>query len=349
MRIKKILVIICLMFFSTTLYGCYDYSEIENESFVYSLGIDKVNDSYQISAETLNMNDFGTDISAKPKIVLSKGDTLFKAMDNLNNSFYENLNLSHCELIIIGEDMSKSGINDVLNLVFEKNKLRFNTLLSTTVSGSANELMNKNKSDSLSSNEILTTLKDNDVFNKNCRIYNVINTIKNNKPLILPAINYNEQENNKNFNIEKISVFKDGMLDFMINKEDMTIYSFLTNHKGIYQLHLNNGLNVKTQLKKTSLNIKNDTLIINMDFKGYLEDNQVKEENNKIQSKIEEQIQGITKEFLNNLDNKYAYSLLENCDNNVYFNIQNKLTKKKLQDYKQKINVKVTLEDNMEG
>lgn len=306
MNKRKILSLLFLILIMPLMSSCYDYSEIEREILIFTLGVDKTKTGYEVSAETIDASDYGGQLSVKPEIITSTGNSIFDAISKLDGKFNNKVNLSHCELIIIGEDYAKSdGINDILNLVFEKNNLRFNTILTTTYKSSAKDILNsKSHTETFHGFEIIEQLSKNKLFTNNSRAYRVINTIENKgKEAILPVIKNTEEGEKKNFYANKIAVLKKDKLIGYIEEKDVNFYSFLMNEKNSIQLNLkknNNTINTKITLNNTKEKIENNTLNINMDVNAYIESIENK---NITEKEIENEIKkNITKELISLID-----------------------------------------------
>ncbi len=112
---KKITLFVLIISLCFTLCGCFDYEEIKKLTMVSGIGIDYKNDEFVITAEIATMLQEGEQVrdSAKPKIIKSKGDTLYSALQSLNAENGGALFLKGCTLCIIGFDVAKKDIQKI--------------------------------------------------------------------------------------------------------------------------------------------------------------------------------------------------------------------------------------------
>ena len=312
---NKIISIILLLLCLITLTSCYDYAELEREVLIFSLGIDKNNDDYEISVETLSSNDEGGQVTIKPKIISSRGHSIYEALSKLDGKFNNKVNLSHCTLIIIGDDYAKQeGIKDVLNLVFEENNLRFNTILTTTQNATAKDiLLFSEKEQIFHGFEIMEQISKNNLFNDNARAYKIINYIQNKGvEVTLPVVEIAKDNNDKNFYSDKIALFDEYNLKGYIENKYTKYYAFLLNKKDSleFKLNINNNIvNSKLTLKDIKDEIKNDELNIDITFNAMIESNDNNVSKKIIKQKLEEEINKEIYSFISNIKNKYKIDI----------------------------------------
>ncbi|MGN8913593.1 Ger(x)C family spore germination protein [Anaerofustis butyriciformans] len=331
---NKIISVIFLIIMLPLLTSCFDYTELEREILIFTIGVDKIKTGYEVSAETLQAEDYGGQLSIKPQVITSTGVSIYEALSKLDGKFNNKVNLSHCGLIIVGEEYAREdGINDILNLVFEENNLRFNTTFTTTYNSTAKEILNSSSENgTFHGFEILEQLSKNKLFNDSARAYKVINAIENQGiELTLPVIKRTNENEKKNFYANKIAVFKSDKLLGYIEDKDVNYYSFLLNKKDSIQLKLNNDdsiVNTKISLNKTKDKIENNKLNIKMDINAYIESN----DNNISQKQIEKELEKqITKEiysFINITQKKFKVDIF-----GYGFNLNNKKIKNNHSDW----------------
>ena len=84
MKSKKIISVMLLIFILPLFCSCYDYSELEREILIFTIGIDKVSDGYEISAETLDASDYGGELNVKPEVITSKAVSYTHLIHSVN-------------------------------------------------------------------------------------------------------------------------------------------------------------------------------------------------------------------------------------------------------------------------
>jgi spore germination protein KC len=147
--IKKIPKIILLLLCMSLLSGCWDNKELNKVAVVMGVGIDKTKDNqYKITAQVIKPSSKGDGGSTSgggseiPTWSLSaKGKTTLDAIHNLNRISPRRLYFAHMQLLIIGEELAKSGVSDVLTWFQRDRDSRSGTLIIMT-KGRAEDLLN---------------------------------------------------------------------------------------------------------------------------------------------------------------------------------------------------------------
>ena len=107
---NKIISVIFLIIMLPLLTSCFDYTELEKEILIFTIGVDKIKTGYEVSAETLQAEDYGGQLSIKPQVITSTGVSIYEALSKLDGKFNNKVNLSHCGLIIVGEEYAHRRI-----------------------------------------------------------------------------------------------------------------------------------------------------------------------------------------------------------------------------------------------
>ena len=115
-RIITILLIISILFMLT---GCYDATGIEELAYVVAIGLD-VNDNNELelsvqiaTSDNKSSGDSSgsTSQSSSSNVSTIKCNTIGTGFSLINNHISKKINLSHCQVIIISEDLAKHGIS----------------------------------------------------------------------------------------------------------------------------------------------------------------------------------------------------------------------------------------------
>ncbi|AOZ92205.1 Ger(x)C family spore germination protein [Paenibacillus crassostreae] len=114
--------------------SCWNSRELNSVSIVSGIGIDKVpdKDEYRITFQVINPTAMATTIGAStgqaPITIFSTNDqTIFGALRKTSKRATRQLFFAHTQLLVIGESMAKSGINDIFDLFERSHELRLNT------------------------------------------------------------------------------------------------------------------------------------------------------------------------------------------------------------------------------
>ncbi len=126
---KKILLVTSLLLaLLITFIEAYDVRNVESLSYVIAIGIDKSNSKDEPLSLTIQIakpdtsEGNGTKIKSEINTVQCNSFNLGLAMLNLAN--VNELNLSHCSVIIISEELAREGIEDFINTVANNIEIR---------------------------------------------------------------------------------------------------------------------------------------------------------------------------------------------------------------------------------
>lgn len=130
MKIKKIIAIICLI---SLLSGCYDYIEPNDLSYVVAIGIDKASDDSlynytlqfarptQISGGSSEEGGSGEKTIGTVKV---EAPSIYAAVNVANHVISKTFTLSHTKIIVISNELAKSGIGKIVDTVGRSSDLR---------------------------------------------------------------------------------------------------------------------------------------------------------------------------------------------------------------------------------
>ena len=109
---KKILIIIFILM----LCGCYNYKELNKIAIVSSIGIDKKDDKYLVSAQVMNIKDNENTDTSKVIVYEETDKTIEAALRKMTTKSNKKLYGGHLGKIVISEDVAKESIIDILDL-----------------------------------------------------------------------------------------------------------------------------------------------------------------------------------------------------------------------------------------
>lgn len=129
----KTLRIIIIVFSTLLLTGCWDYRELEDLAIVSSIGIDIEEDQINVSAQIINSKKVSTNSQggggseeASSFVYQKSAPTIREAITKMVLESPKKLYLGHMDLLIIGEEAAKKGINDFIDFFmrdFEARKI----------------------------------------------------------------------------------------------------------------------------------------------------------------------------------------------------------------------------------
>lgn len=146
---KKIFIIIIVISFLFS-FNIYTNSseDIDDMAYVMAIGVDTdSNEKYKISLQLSTMESSATDAMLKTTSSSSGGssnssgssesdtaskyvvytmetDSIDSAINIANAYVNKNINLSHCKILVISEEIAKSGIEDIVNSIINKVEVR---------------------------------------------------------------------------------------------------------------------------------------------------------------------------------------------------------------------------------
>ncbi len=121
MKWRVLILIVALMLSN----GLLNYKELNELAIVSSVAIDKLDDeSYEISVQVMNSKkegssgNSGSSGESQITVYTSSDTTVQAALRNMINESPKKLYLSHLNLLVISEEISKEGIGDCLDFFF---------------------------------------------------------------------------------------------------------------------------------------------------------------------------------------------------------------------------------------
>ena len=118
---KKIILIISILILN----ACYDYTEINDLSFISTIGIDYKDDKFALTFEILNDTKKGAEqASQKGYTISGSGSTLAKAFDNISLKIAKLPYFYHLKAIVISEDVAKKHTKELVEYVTRNPEIR---------------------------------------------------------------------------------------------------------------------------------------------------------------------------------------------------------------------------------
>ncbi len=119
MKLKNLILIVMLISCSFLLTGCNNASGIETKAYVIALGVDSGDTStFKLSLQVAVLNNSGNNSSSSPDqsstIISVDCATLDSGISLVNSYISKKVNLSHCKVIILSEELAYNGISDIV-------------------------------------------------------------------------------------------------------------------------------------------------------------------------------------------------------------------------------------------
>lgn len=129
MLLKKISLIISLIFILLAFTGCYNSTGIDRQYFIVSFGIDLAENnliklSLQIPSSSSSSESSDSAQASNYQIYSVEGETIDECLTILNNYLNKKINLSHCSALIISKEVAQKGIEPYINTLTNNTELR---------------------------------------------------------------------------------------------------------------------------------------------------------------------------------------------------------------------------------
>lgn len=286
----KLLIISIITFL---LCGC-NYRELNNMAIVTAVGIDKVNNNYEVSVLIANSPKSQTSSKegeAQTTVYEAKGKTISKAFQNLDYKSPKTLYLGHINVVIISEQIGKEGFLNSADFLLRHYESSKRFYLMQTKDKPKDILKITSPLESFPSQNIATLLKSNKEFESIVETVDYstfINRIleKGYDP-ILPVITIsgNKEKGKTNKNIEStepkaylklkdVAIYKHDKFQNYENFNYSVPISIIGNNVNEIKTNFqykNNDIGLNIDKIKTKIKIKNiSNITINIKGEGYI-------------------------------------------------------------------------------
>ena len=325
--IFSILIVLCIT-------GCWNYKELNEYSIVTGIAIDKIKDSYKVSVLISNVQkNNGSDSNSTSSDVVvyeGSGKSIFEAFKDIGLISPKELYLNSFSILVISEDVAKTGINESLDfflrysssrnnfdIVIAKDCLAKDTLkILTSITNSPSQNISDNLKTTTALQGAIKTVSFDDLTSILVKdgIEPTINTIS-----IIGDIeegstkeNLESSEPKAYIKLGNMAIFKnDKLIDFATHEESIGINIISNNVNELYfNLNYQDGFiiidtvsfftDIKTEVKNeipyVNINMKSEAKIIETKGNINLEDIKVMEE---IQEKANKKIISFVSEAIN--------------------------------------------------
>lgn len=109
---KKILLIFIIIFALT---GCFNYTELNQMGIVSSIGIDKKDGKYIVSAQVMNAKENDESQDSQITVYEQKGDSVLAALREITLKSPRKLFGGHLSKIVLSEEVAKEGIINIMD------------------------------------------------------------------------------------------------------------------------------------------------------------------------------------------------------------------------------------------
>lgn len=224
--IRSIFITIILICLTMPLYGCWDYIDSRDISYVAGMSIDKKDNKYNLTYEIIKAGADGK--SASSKMISSEGDTIHAALRDVVKKAGTRLQLSHTKVIIVSENIAAEGIGDALDLINRDVELRNDMWILVAKSLAASDILNTLDSpDDIISFNIAKAISKPSVIGKyvSAEIFTVIEGFKSpDKAALVPLVNVKK---GGELNISGCGVFRGDKMVGALEEDDILMLNII--------------------------------------------------------------------------------------------------------------------------
>lgn len=286
---KIVLIILCLLPLLIT--GCWNNVELNDRGFVVGVGLDKALDgkieySVQIiKPSVLESRKQGGNVKAT-EVISAQGQTVFEAIRNLLTSTNQKLFYGHMQVIIIGEELARQGILNVMDFFVRDTEPDKRAQVIIARGTTAREILTaEGETQDIPAVEIINTLKNTKALpkikeTKLFELMKIVNSKGKNPVLGIVAT----PEKSKTLTVAQLdftgtAVFNKDKLVGWLNPEETTGFLFTENKITSGIINVSNPLDTsaKVAIEMTRSSTKKDVRFINGEPVLYIE---IKEEGN---------------------------------------------------------------------
>lgn len=281
MKIKKIFILAELSFMCF-LGGCCNVSGLDEQLIVYGIGVDKIDDMYELTLQALNtQNTSESDSKEEKKSIIgihAKAKTLIDAVSQIENQTGKKILYSHAIVLIIGEETAKNGLSDIVTFFSTNHKLSPTVEVLISNCYAKDIFFNEETEKTVYSEDIfaITNIgqENNDAINSNIRY--LLSDINNElKAAKVWYIDYDKEK----VSCQRIALFKhDKLIDILdeeISKGALLIYGKAKNFSDSVKIN-DCTVSYKVSQAKSNIQVKiknnkpvfNLSLDLNLDLYG---------------------------------------------------------------------------------
>lgn len=156
---------ICLLMILTLLLsGCWSKRELNELAIVAALGIDKVDNEFEITVQVVDPGEISSKqpTSGRSPVITyhSKGKTVFEAIRKMTTETARKLYFAHLQIVVLGDELAKEGMAEPLDLVSRDHEFRNDFDVIVAHDATADEVLNVlTPIEKVPANKLLNSLK----------------------------------------------------------------------------------------------------------------------------------------------------------------------------------------------
>ncbi len=152
-----------LLILSLFLTGCWDRRELNELAITLAIGIDKVEDEYQVTTQVVVPSEVsmkGSTGSTTVALFTASGETVYEAIRRMTKDSPRKIYPGHLRMLVIGEELAQEGIGKSLELLSRDWELRPDFYVVVAKDIPAKEILNVTTAiESIPANKMFNSLK----------------------------------------------------------------------------------------------------------------------------------------------------------------------------------------------
>lgn len=263
-RCKRVFLILETAMIVVLCAGCWNYREIEKNSIVAGIAIDKGTNEYKyhLTYEVLSFNN-GKENRVEPILLESDGDSVFDAIRRAVTMTDKKLYFSNCNVIIVSKELATEGITQITDFFIRDAEPRITLTFTVSDEDTAAKILNaKMKSKEPVSFKIRGMLEQSqDVFGHVLPVplfemYNILSS--NSQALTLPSIRVVEVGEDQEPQLVTNVVFRQDKMVGNMPEDENLYYMILRGQmkSGILQTVVPGKENISLEILKSSVKMK---------------------------------------------------------------------------------------------
>ena len=243
--------------------GCWDYTELNMQSYVLGMSVDFIDNQYYVCIETVKITGEPESLSASEGVMIeTSGLSIFDAVRDAIMSAGKKLYWGHAEILIMSEEIAKNHLIAITDVLARAQDVYSNISLAVAANGyTAREILNAKSPQGTIVSEHISHIFDNEESSHRFVQTELWQLQRDFPYTLLPAIHLEKEK--KYPVVEGCAVIREKRLVGYLSGQETQIYSFVNEPStGGYLPHieLDNGISITLEtLRCKPTRLKNHT------------------------------------------------------------------------------------------
>lgn len=272
--------ILLFLILTLILSGCWSKRELNELAIVVALGIDKVDEDFEVSIQVVDPSQISSKqpSSGRAPVVTyhAKGKSVFEAIRRMTTITPRKPYFAHLQIVVIGEELAEEGLNEPLDFIARDHEFRNDFDLVISHKTAAKEVLNVlTPIEKMPANKLLNSIKVSEkswgstLSVSTAELLNTLSSKEKSAVLSAVEIHGDLQLGIDQTNVERIktpvvlkyagiAIFKEDKLVGLLSEDDSIYFNYLNNKikSTIEVLACPNGGELSTEITSSSSKIK---------------------------------------------------------------------------------------------